>query len=190
MGQKYYSKSQFTQRSYAGDLWDSVLQLHGHDIAAHRSLTRTGRTAKYNKRYSRFDFEALWEGREHFCPYWDDKPWPTGFGYDPSSSDSDSESSSSSEPESILHFSDNCDLPRDYHGAEDRSGGWESSGNEEDSEEDNEDESNGWESSEDEENNDEDHVEEESDNEEIDWTREICMDPSSTSNKGAEGEIY
>ncbi|RYP46536.1 hypothetical protein DL768_007283 [Monosporascus sp. mg162] len=39
--------------SYHGDLWDSVLQSCG-----------------------RSDFESLWRGREHLCPYWDDSPWP------------------------------------------------------------------------------------------------------------------
>jgi hypothetical protein len=35
------------------------------------------RIPKYNEKYSRKDFEMLWSGFEHLCPYYDDPPiWP------------------------------------------------------------------------------------------------------------------
>lgn len=61
--------------SYVGELWDAVLQKCGFDIS-HFRLKCYRRYAKYTKYYSRPDFEALWEGRESECPYWDDEPWP------------------------------------------------------------------------------------------------------------------
>ncbi|KAK6837921.1 hypothetical protein PG990_014780 [Apiospora arundinis] len=76
--------------SYAGDLWDSVLQSCGYDIENFRCVHRQ-RKARYLTRsggyfqmyeYRRSDFEDLWRGREQFCPYWDDKPWPPGTGQD------------------------------------------------------------------------------------------------------------
>ncbi|KAB5566289.1 hypothetical protein GE09DRAFT_731908 [Coniochaeta sp. 2T2.1] len=59
--------------SFCGDRWDSVLDSYGHNI----SWFGKGypRQAKYTRRYSRQDFEQLWEGREHRCPYWDDVDW-------------------------------------------------------------------------------------------------------------------
>ncbi|KAK8006976.1 hypothetical protein PG989_000966 [Apiospora arundinis] len=79
-----------TRSSYAGDLWDSVLQSCGYDIENFRCVHRQ-RKARYLIRsggyfqmyeYRRSDFEDLWRGREQFCPYWDDKPWPPGSGQD------------------------------------------------------------------------------------------------------------
>ncbi|KAH8688464.1 hypothetical protein BGZ61DRAFT_453250 [Ilyonectria robusta] len=61
--------------SYDGDLWDAVLQSCSFDISQFRSHSHR-RYAKYTMQYSREDFEALWEGRESECPYWDDEPWP------------------------------------------------------------------------------------------------------------------
>ncbi|OTA60082.1 ankyrin [Hypoxylon sp. EC38] len=60
--------------SYAGDLWDSVLHSCGYEITDFRTL-KYPRKAKYNSRYGRDDFEVLWRGREHLCPYWDDRRW-------------------------------------------------------------------------------------------------------------------
>ncbi|KAI1410600.1 ankyrin [Hypoxylon sp. FL1857] len=61
--------------SCVGDLWDSVLQSSGREISEFRTQD-CPRIAIYNSRYSRNDFEFLWKGREHLCPYWDDSPWP------------------------------------------------------------------------------------------------------------------
>lgn len=61
--------------SYQGDLWDSALSLCGHDPLVFRSKVQR-RRAQYAKYYTRRDFEKLWSGREHLCPYWDDAPWP------------------------------------------------------------------------------------------------------------------
>ncbi|KAI0965355.1 hypothetical protein F4678DRAFT_334855 [Xylaria arbuscula] len=35
--------------------------------------------ARYTAHYTRQVFESLWEGREHLCPYWDDREWPELF---------------------------------------------------------------------------------------------------------------
>ncbi|KAB5582935.1 hypothetical protein GE09DRAFT_948401 [Coniochaeta sp. 2T2.1] len=59
--------------SYCGDIWDSVLDSCGYSIAEFRK--GYPRQAAYTGRYSRWDFEKLWEGREHCCPYWDDTDW-------------------------------------------------------------------------------------------------------------------
>ncbi|KAH6989001.1 hypothetical protein BKA56DRAFT_652463 [Ilyonectria sp. MPI-CAGE-AT-0026] len=61
--------------SYVGDLWDAVLQKCGFDISQFRPKCFR-RYAEYTTFYHRPDFEALWEGRESECPYWDDEPWP------------------------------------------------------------------------------------------------------------------
>jgi len=60
-------------QSYRGDLWDAVLDACGHDVREFRK--GYPRTALYTADYSRRDFEALWEGREERCPYWDDADW-------------------------------------------------------------------------------------------------------------------
>ncbi|QKX58645.1 uncharacterized protein TRUGW13939_05772 [Talaromyces rugulosus] len=60
--------------SYPGDLWDCVLQSCDYNIKEFRSIYR--RKAKYTRFYTREVFENLWQGREEFCPYWDDSPWP------------------------------------------------------------------------------------------------------------------
>ncbi|KAI0138697.1 hypothetical protein F4776DRAFT_619525 [Hypoxylon sp. NC0597] len=55
--------------------------------------SRYFRTAKHNSRYDRNDFEVIWQGREHFCPYWDDRPWPRQRedSTDPNNADIDSD---------------------------------------------------------------------------------------------------
>lgn len=58
--------------SYTGDLWDSVLSELGYDLAEFRA--GYPRRAEYNKVYTRNHFEMLWDGREEFCPYYDDPP--------------------------------------------------------------------------------------------------------------------
>lgn len=60
--------------SYHGDLWDSVLQSCGYNITEFRLVHL--REAKYAGEYTRWHFEQLWKGRECFCPFWDDRPWP------------------------------------------------------------------------------------------------------------------
>ncbi|KAI2468980.1 ankyrin [Annulohypoxylon bovei var. microspora] len=74
--------------SYSGDLWDSALQSCGLDIAKFRTEDYP-RKAQYTELYSRKDFERLWQGREHLCPYWEDSPWPQPRVYSADSSDSD-----------------------------------------------------------------------------------------------------
>lgn len=82
------------ESSYVGDLWDSVLQSCGYDIADFRCVHRQ-RKARYVDRfrgwkdrynYGRSNFEELWRGREQFCPYWDDEPWPRADEQDTSDS--------------------------------------------------------------------------------------------------------
>lgn len=63
-----------SQSSLMGDLWDSLLDLLGCDIASFRQ--DYPRIASYKNGYTREIFEELWTGREERCPYWDDEPWP------------------------------------------------------------------------------------------------------------------
>nr|CEG05099.1 unnamed protein product [Fusarium clavum] len=65
----YMSKS-----SLMGDLWDTILDLLGYDIASFRQ--DYPRIASYKNGYTREIFEELWKGREEHCPYWDDETWP------------------------------------------------------------------------------------------------------------------
>lgn len=55
--------------SFRGDLWDCAVANCGYDVSEFRS----GRTrqAVYTRRYTRDDFEDLWAGAEHLCPYYD-----------------------------------------------------------------------------------------------------------------------
>ncbi|KAI0902062.1 ankyrin [Annulohypoxylon nitens] len=62
--------------NYTGDLWDSVLQSCGYNIAEFRTEIHR-RQACYTDKYKREDFERLWQGREHLCPYWGDSTWPS-----------------------------------------------------------------------------------------------------------------
>lgn len=59
--------------SYSGDLWDVALDTCGYSISNFRK--GSPRKAFYTAKYSRRDFEKLWEGREDRCPYWDDEEW-------------------------------------------------------------------------------------------------------------------
>ena len=52
------------------DVWDCVLTICGYDISDFR---RGPRQAIYSPIYSRMDFEELWAGYEHLCPYYDDE---------------------------------------------------------------------------------------------------------------------
>ncbi|EWZ92493.1 hypothetical protein FOWG_05609 [Fusarium oxysporum f. sp. lycopersici MN25] len=60
--------------SAKGDLWDAALSRFGYSILETRK--DYPRRARYTPNYTRKDFEKLWQGREHQCPYWDDRPWP------------------------------------------------------------------------------------------------------------------
>lgn len=55
--------------SVKGDIWDCALASCGHDITDFRR----GRTRQdvYSRFYKREDFEDLWAGIEHLCPYYD-----------------------------------------------------------------------------------------------------------------------
>ena len=54
---------------YRGDLWDAVLAQCGYESYIRRPEQRL---CHYTVRYSREDFERLWKGREHLCPYFSD----------------------------------------------------------------------------------------------------------------------
>lgn len=61
--------------SSEGDIWDNVLARQGYNIAEFRK--GWPRVAKYSTgnpwwyhNYEREDFELLWEGMEHLCPYY------------------------------------------------------------------------------------------------------------------------
>ncbi|KAJ2979072.1 hypothetical protein NUW58_g7299 [Xylaria curta] len=60
--------------SYRGDLWDAALNASGYDILEFRKPHP--RRARYTQKYTRQDFESLWQDRKHLCPYWDDAEWP------------------------------------------------------------------------------------------------------------------
>jgi hypothetical protein len=54
-----------------GDVWDFALAISGYSISAFRQ-GHGRRRACYGRKYTRRDFENLWVGREHLCPYYDD----------------------------------------------------------------------------------------------------------------------
>ncbi len=56
--------------SMAGDIWDSALVRCGHDLWDFRR----GYPWRFNRTgwYGRKDFERIWRGQEHLCPYYDD----------------------------------------------------------------------------------------------------------------------
>lgn len=56
--------------SRMGDVWDAVLADFGFGIADFRR--EYPRVPRYCRFYTRRDFEELWVGREHLCPYYDD----------------------------------------------------------------------------------------------------------------------
>jgi len=56
------------------DFWDTIFDRAGYDILDCRN--GHPRRARYGDGYTRQIFEELWQGREEYCPYWDDKPWP------------------------------------------------------------------------------------------------------------------
>ncbi|KAJ4326733.1 hypothetical protein N0V84_002853 [Fusarium piperis] len=60
--------------SYRGDLWDAAVTICGYDLEQFRKSYP--RIPRYNKSYSRKDFEGLWLGHESLCPYWDNERYP------------------------------------------------------------------------------------------------------------------
>ena len=56
--------------SARGDLWDCALAITGHNVSDYRR--GWPREARYGEYYTRRDFEELWAGREHLCPYYHD----------------------------------------------------------------------------------------------------------------------
>lgn len=65
----YFNMKDETSR--AGDVWDAVLVDFGFAITDFRR--RCPRKASYRPFYTRRDFEELWTGREHLCPYYYDE---------------------------------------------------------------------------------------------------------------------
>lgn len=54
--------------SRKGDVWDNILALRGYNIADFREgMPRVGQYSRY---YTREDFEKMWKGNEHLCPYY------------------------------------------------------------------------------------------------------------------------
>ncbi|KAM5354570.1 hypothetical protein ACJ41O_001217 [Fusarium nematophilum] len=66
--------------SYRGDLWDAALAICGYDLS--KSRASYPRVPRYNKSYTRKDFERLWLGNESSCPYWDNERYPEMGGCD------------------------------------------------------------------------------------------------------------
>lgn len=62
--------------SYFHDLWDSVIALSGHDLFDFHKTHMKGysRVGRYCDCYTRAEFEELWKGNEHLCPYYDEGP--------------------------------------------------------------------------------------------------------------------
>ncbi len=59
--------------SVRGDVWDFALAVCDHDISEFRRRAGAPRKARYTSLYTRQDFEDLWAGHEHLCPYYDDE---------------------------------------------------------------------------------------------------------------------
>ncbi len=53
-----------------GDVWDFCLAVTNHNVSEFRQ--GRSRKAYYGRRYTRRDFEGLWAGHEHLCPYYYD----------------------------------------------------------------------------------------------------------------------
>ena len=71
--------------SYRGDLWDAVLARTDHDPVP---LPHDRHHKQFTACYTRADFEALWSGQEHLCPYFDDQT-PTEAQVTPSDTSDD-----------------------------------------------------------------------------------------------------
>ncbi|KJR83366.1 uncharacterized protein SPSK_04661 [Sporothrix schenckii 1099-18] len=81
--------------SRMGDVWDAVLADFGFGVADFRR--EHPRVARYCWFYTRRDFEKLWVGQEHLCPYYndDEEIWITlkGSGHDTESASDESSDS-------------------------------------------------------------------------------------------------
>lgn len=55
------------------DVWDCALAVCGYNILDFRQ--HRCRKAHYGQIYKRQDFEKLWDGHEHLCPYYDDEEY-------------------------------------------------------------------------------------------------------------------
>ncbi len=74
----YYAyHSRTWEGSMAGDAWDSALVHCGHDLWNFRR--GYPRRPNHSGWYRREDFERIWEGQEHLCPYYD---WQDAFYFD------------------------------------------------------------------------------------------------------------
>jgi len=60
--------------SFVRDLWDSVLAISGYDLTDFHKIHMKGysRVGRYCVCYTRSEFENLWKGNEHLCPYYHD----------------------------------------------------------------------------------------------------------------------
>lgn len=65
---KMHKRELYKPISRKGDVWDNVLTLRGYNIAEFRE--RMPRVGQYSRYYTREDFEELWKGNEHLCPYY------------------------------------------------------------------------------------------------------------------------
>ncbi|KAH7031571.1 ankyrin repeat-containing domain protein [Microdochium trichocladiopsis] len=74
-----------------GDIFDAALARCGFDIERFRRTSGQARKARYTDDYQRRDFERLWTGFEHLCPYWNDEPWPADLATAEFSSSEESE---------------------------------------------------------------------------------------------------
>ncbi|RFN52458.1 hypothetical protein FIE12Z_3219 [Fusarium flagelliforme] len=63
-----------SKSSLWGDFWDTILDRLEFSILDVR--IQWPRVARYRHGYTRGHFEALWQGREEHCPYWNDEVWP------------------------------------------------------------------------------------------------------------------
>ncbi|KAK1830459.1 hypothetical protein QBC39DRAFT_354030 [Podospora conica] len=72
VSQMAYADSRRGLNSFPGDLWDRVLAGNGLDVVAFRNRSGIPRRAHYGYGYERRDFEALWAGMTHLCPYFND----------------------------------------------------------------------------------------------------------------------
>ncbi|KAF4419749.1 Palmitoyltransferase AKR1 [Colletotrichum fructicola] len=68
------AKKNNKQGSYARDMWDFVLAYCGFHSEVEVFARETPRHAVYRPGwYSRADFEEIWKGMEHLCPYYGDE---------------------------------------------------------------------------------------------------------------------
>ncbi|KAH9233556.1 hypothetical protein K456DRAFT_270507 [Colletotrichum gloeosporioides 23] len=68
------AKKNNKQGSYARDMWDFVLAYCGFHSEVEAFARETPRHAVYRQGwYSRADFEEIWKGIEHLCPYYGDE---------------------------------------------------------------------------------------------------------------------